>query len=76
MYRDERAIQELWVREGLSFLDAQRKLLETEPKTGTQPIASVLHHPQGVDAITQKPFLPRASTTLLQPIMNNGIMPD
>jgi hypothetical protein len=45
MYHDKMAIQELWFKEGLFFLDAQRKLLETIPKTRTQSYALTLHHP-------------------------------
>jgi hypothetical protein len=57
------------VGQGRSFVsECPRKFLETEPKTWTQSSASALHHPQGVDVISQKQFLPRPNTTLLQPI--------
>jgi hypothetical protein len=58
MYRDERAIQERRFKEGLSFLDAQREFLETKLKTRTQCCASTLHHPRGVDTITQTVAIP------------------
>jgi hypothetical protein len=58
MYWDKRDIQELQVKEGLSMLDAQRKFLETKPKTRTQSHASTLCQPQGVDAITQTKAIP------------------
>jgi hypothetical protein len=53
VYRDERAIQELRVMEGLSFQDVRKKFLETKPKTGTQSYSSTLRRPRGVVAISQ-----------------------
>jgi hypothetical protein len=50
---DEKAIQELRVKDGLSLLDARKKFLEKKPKTGTQSYASALRRPQGTDATTQ-----------------------
>jgi hypothetical protein len=48
-----KAIQELWVKNGLSFLVAQKKFLENKPKTGTQSYTPALHHPQVTDATLQ-----------------------
>jgi hypothetical protein len=67
-FLDERAIQELRAKGGLSFLDARKKFLENKPKTGTQSYESALRRPQGTDAATQTTALPsRGSTSLLPP---------
>jgi hypothetical protein len=58
VYRDERAIQELRVKEGLSFLDTRMKFFETKPKTRAQSYASTLCRPQGIGSITQREATP------------------
>jgi hypothetical protein len=68
IYLDEKAIQELWAKEGLSCLDAQKKYKESNPKTGSYSYSTVLHHAQGIDAATQTTSAPNKGTS---PIPSN-----
>jgi hypothetical protein len=63
---DEKAIQELGERDGLSFLDAKRKFFESKPKTGNQSYASVLCHSQEVDAKTKITVVPSQTNSSVQ----------
>jgi hypothetical protein len=63
VFLDEKAIQELCVKDSLSFLDAQKKFLENKPKSGTQSYASAVRRPQGTDAATQTTALPSRGRT-------------
>jgi hypothetical protein len=63
VFLDEKAIQELRVKDGLSFLNARKKFLENKPKTGTQSHASALRRSQGNDAAAQTTALPSRGST-------------
>jgi hypothetical protein len=52
VFLDETAIQN-FVSRTVFPLDALKKFLENEPKTGTQSYASALRRPQVTDAATQ-----------------------
>jgi hypothetical protein len=66
VFLDEKAIQELQVKDSLSFLDAWKKFFENKPKTGTQSYASALRRPRGIDATMQTTaLLNRDNTTTL-----------
>jgi hypothetical protein len=52
-FLQEKAIQELGVKDGLSFLDARKKFLANQPTIGTKSFATVVRRPLGIDTLTQ-----------------------
>jgi hypothetical protein len=58
IYQDEKCIQELRAKEGLSFLDARKKYMGSKPKTGSYSYATVLRRAQGTNAATQTTSAP------------------
>jgi hypothetical protein len=67
VFLDKKAVQELWVRDGLCFLDAQKKFLQNKPEIRTELCASALCHQHGIDAATQTTSLPSQGNTLMPP---------
>jgi hypothetical protein len=51
-FLNEKAMQELQVKQGLSFIDARKKFFEN-PKPDNKSNASVLRHSQGVHTTTK-----------------------
>jgi hypothetical protein len=61
VYRSEKSFQELRAEEGLSFLEAWTKFLESQAKTGNQSCALALCHLGGIDASTHTAAVPTIS---------------
>jgi hypothetical protein len=53
VFRQEKAIQELRDKDGLSFLVARDKFLAHQPTAGTQSFATAVRRPRRFDAATQ-----------------------
>jgi hypothetical protein len=45
IYLDEKAVQELMVRDNLSLADNQKKFLKSNPKAGSQSYACIVNCP-------------------------------
>jgi hypothetical protein len=63
----EKAIEELRAKDGLSFLDARKKFLAHQPTTGTQSFASAVRRPCGADAATQTTALVNSGVASVAP---------
>jgi hypothetical protein len=61
----ETSIQELWAKEGLSFLEARKTFLDSRPKIGNQSCASAHRISRGIDAASQTTATPVPSNSVL-----------
>jgi hypothetical protein len=53
VFLQEKDIQELRAKDGLSFMDARKKFLAPQPTIETQSFATAVRRPRGIDAATQ-----------------------